>query len=119
MYYLFIIIGLFFINTTAQTWSYLGYNTANEGTVKINFFIFIFIAKKLNQQNGFVYVLQLDVTRNVVFIGGSFSTAGGINANNIAQYNLTSSTWSSLGKFMFIFIYVCISLSSFSSLLSP
>jgi hypothetical protein len=37
-------------------------------------------------------------SNNNVYVGGFFSTAGGISANNIAKWNPNTSTWSPLGS---------------------
>jgi len=34
---------------------------------------------------------------NEVFVGGSFTSAGGVRANNVARFNPQTNTWSSLG----------------------
>ena len=44
------------------------------------------------------YVLALAVSGSTLYAGGSFTTAGGITANDIAQWNGTS--WSALGSGM-------------------
>jgi hypothetical protein len=45
-----------------------------------------------------VFALAFDSTRNILYVGGYFSTAGGINANYVAQWNATNSIWSPLGS---------------------
>ncbi len=46
--------------------------------------------------NGSVYFILVNGTD--VYIGGQFSSAGGIAANNIVQYNSSTGAWSSLGN---------------------
>ncbi len=60
-------------NTTNSTWSLLGTST-NNGV------------------GGNVYALT--VIDNILYVGGSFTTAGGSTANNIAKW--TGSEWKSL-----------------------
>lgn len=52
--------------------------------------------------NGSVYAITNVVTdpttgEYVCYVGGEFSEAGGVPANNIAIWNITTSTWSALG----------------------
>lgn len=47
-----------------------------------------------NGVNGSVYVVAIDGPD--VYVGGKFTTAGGLAANNIAKWNTTTSTWSAL-----------------------
>ena len=44
-----------------------------------------------------VFSTIVDNSNNLLYVAGSFNTAGGITANNIAVWNLNSSTWSSIG----------------------
>jgi len=44
--------------------------------------------------NGFIYAMT--VYKNELYVGGRFSTAGGVSAHNIAKWNGT--TWSALGE---------------------
>ena len=43
-----------------------------------------------------LYVQTLAVSGNTLYAGGAFSTAGGVQANNIARWNGTN--WSVLGS---------------------
>jgi len=59
----------------------------------------------LTQENGAVgdvYAMRVDSTRGVVYVGGSFSSvrAGStrVRVNGLAQLNLKSRTWSSVGR---------------------
>ncbi len=63
-------------NLTTNTWHTLGTGTSNG-------------------VNSGVYALA--VSGDNVFVGGSFTQAGGLPANRVARYNLTTDTWSSLG----------------------
>jgi len=46
--------------------------------------------------NNDVYVVVL--SGDNLYVGGAFTTAGGISANRVAVWNITTSTWSSLGS---------------------
>jgi N-acetylneuraminic acid mutarotase len=67
-------------NTQTNTWSSLGTGSSN-GVSGI----------------GLVYVNALAVVGNEVFVGGSFTEAGGVSANGVARFNTQTNTWSSLG----------------------
>ena len=43
-----------------------------------------------------VNAIAVDSVRNVLYVGGKFITAGGISANGIAKWDMTTSTWSAL-----------------------
>lgn len=60
-----------------QTWSSLGAGVANG-------------------VNGRVYTIA--VAGSEVYVGGSFTQAGGVLANRVARFNTATSTWSSLGN---------------------
>jgi hypothetical protein len=63
-------------NTQTNTWSTLGTGSSNG-------------------VNDYVYALA--VVGNEVVVGGSFTSAGGVRANNVARFNTQTNTWSSLG----------------------
>jgi hypothetical protein len=44
-----------------------------------------------------MYVLALAVVGNEVVVGGDFTLAGGVSANNVARFNTQTNTWSTLG----------------------
>jgi hypothetical protein len=44
-----------------------------------------------------VWALAFDAGGNILYVGGSFTTAGGITTNSIAQWNAGFSTWAALG----------------------
>lgn len=49
--------------------------------------------------NGIVNALAVDQQRQFLFVGGSFSRAGGVpNLNNIVRYDITTAAWSSLNS---------------------
>jgi len=68
--------GVARFNTQTNTWSSLGTGTSNG-------------------VNNFVTALA--VVGNEVFVGGNFTSAGGVSANNVARFNTQTNTWSSLG----------------------
>lgn len=45
-----------------------------------------------------VYALALDNTRNRLYVGGYFDTAGDVSANNIAYWDITLSNWFAMGN---------------------
>jgi hypothetical protein len=63
-------------NTQTNTWSTLGTGSQNG----VNY-----------------YVNALAVVGNEVFVGGAFTSAGGVSANKVARFNTQTNTWSSLG----------------------
>ena len=46
--------------------------------------------------NGAVYAVEVDDINGYIYVGGSFSSAGGVIASNVARYNIVSKTWESL-----------------------
>jgi hypothetical protein len=64
-------------NTQTNTWSTLGTGSSNG-------------------VNG-VVVYALAVVGDEVFVGGTFTSAGGVSANGVARFNTQTNTWSSLG----------------------
>jgi hypothetical protein len=63
-------------NTQTNTWSSLGTGSSNG-------------------VNNWVFALA--VVGNEVFVGGFFTSAGGVSANGVARFNTLTNTWSSLG----------------------
>jgi len=46
-----------------------------------------------------IYIISVAIdSNNNVYIGGSFTTAGGVSANYVAKWNPNTSTWSALGS---------------------
>jgi hypothetical protein len=64
-------------NTTTGNWSALGSGIGGDATI---------------------YVSSIAVNAGNVYVGGWFSTAGGVAANNIARWSTTGSSWSALGS---------------------
>jgi hypothetical protein len=64
-------------NTLTNTWSSLGTGSQN------------------GVSGGDVYALA--VVGNEVYVGGRFTSAGGVSANRVARFNTLTNTWSSLG----------------------
>jgi hypothetical protein len=65
-------------NPNTSTWSALGTGTNTGGDINVK-------------------SVAIDSANNV-YIGGSFTTAGGVPANYIAKWNPNTSTWSALGN---------------------
>jgi uncharacterized protein YfaQ (DUF2300 family) len=68
-------------NTQTNTWSALGTGSSNG----------------VSSVGGFATVYALAVVGNEVYVGGSFTSAGGVSANNVARFNTQTNTWSALG----------------------
>jgi hypothetical protein len=62
-------------NTQTNTWSSLGTGSSNG----VNY-----------------WVQALAVVGNEVYVGGTFTSAGGVSANQVARFNTQTNTWSSL-----------------------
>ena len=67
-------------NTQTNTWSTLGTGSSNG----------------VSGFYPYVTALAVDGQGNV-FVGGSFTEAGGVSANNVARFNTQTNTWSTLG----------------------
>jgi hypothetical protein len=63
-------------NTQTNTWSALGTTTVGVAT----------------------QARSLLSIGNDLYVGGSFTTAGGVSANNVARFNIQNNTWSALGS---------------------
>jgi hypothetical protein len=63
-------------NTQTNTWSSLGTGSSNGVDGRVT---------------------ALAVVGNEVFVGGWFTSAGGVRANNVARFNTQTNTWSTLG----------------------
>ena len=63
-------------NTQTNTWSALGTGSSNG----------------VND-----WVSALAVVGNEVYVGGAFTSAGGVSANRVARFNTLTNTWSALG----------------------
>jgi hypothetical protein len=67
-------------NTQTNTWSTLGTGSSNGVSGDI-----------------FSAVNALAVVGDEVFVGGEFTSAGGVSANRVARFNTQTNTWSTLG----------------------
>jgi hypothetical protein len=67
-------------HTASGTWSTLG--TGSQNGVS---------------GGSFTAVSALAVVGNEVYVGGDFTSAGGVSANRVARFNTLTNTWSSLG----------------------
>jgi len=59
------------------------------------------ILKYLNlggELTGVCNTIEFDSSGNNMYVGGNFTSIGGISANNIAVYNVDTSSWSALGS---------------------
>jgi N-acetylneuraminic acid mutarotase len=63
-------------NTQTNTWSTLGTGSSNGVSGRVT---------------------ALAVVGNEVFVGGRFTSAGGVSANYVARFNTQTNTWSTLG----------------------
>jgi N-acetylneuraminic acid mutarotase len=63
-------------NTQTNTWSTLGTGSSNGVNGEVN---------------------ALAVVGDEVFVGGAFTSAGGVSANGVARFNTQTNTWSTLG----------------------
>jgi len=63
-------------HTASGTWSTLGTGSSNG----VNYWVY-----------------ALAVSGNEMFVGGLFTSAGGVSANNVARFNTLTNTWSTLG----------------------
>ena len=63
-------------NTQTNTWSTLGTGSSNGVSNAVT---------------------ALAVSGNEVYVGGSFTSAGGVSANRVARFNTQTNTWSRLG----------------------
>jgi len=70
--------GSFFYFDNSNLWSVVGTSSSNGVPVS-------------------VFALQVDSLGNL-YVGGTFTTAGDVSANNIAKYNIASNNWSALGS---------------------
>jgi len=84
-------------NVSTSEWSALGDNEI------VNSFDYVYgvydhrLHKSPNNGlNGTCYAIVFDVFGNV-YVGGKFTTAGGIVTNNIAKWTISTSAWSELG----------------------
>jgi len=68
-------------NPQTNTWSALGTGSSNGVSV----------------DSIFPIVYALAVVGNEVFVGGRFTSAGGVSANRVARFNTQTNTWSALG----------------------
>jgi hypothetical protein len=67
--------GVARFNTQTNTWSALGTGSSNGVNSDVN---------------------ALAVVGNEVYVGGSFTSAGGVSANRVARFNTQTNTWSAL-----------------------
>jgi hypothetical protein len=67
-------------NTQTNTWSTLGTGSSNGVSGGAS-----------------SYVSALAVVGNEVYVGGNFTSAGGVSANYVARFNTQTNTWSTLG----------------------
>jgi hypothetical protein len=68
--------GVARFNTQTNTWSTLGTGSSNGVNYEVR---------------------ALAVSGNEVYVGGAFTQAGGVSANNVARFNTQTNTWSTLG----------------------
>lgn len=44
------------------------------------------------------YAVAYDSANNILYVGGAFTTAGGVSASRVAKYDVSTNTWSALGS---------------------
>jgi len=68
------------------------YGTFTMGTGASNIFMKnIIIQSQVNSSFSVSYVVSIG---NILYVGGTFTSIGGISANRIASYNISTNTWS-------------------------
>jgi len=83
---------------------YAGGVFTNAGTLSVNHIAewngtaWSALGSPSNGVNGQVLALAVDTNRNILYVGGTFSTAGGVAASNIAKWN--GNSWTNLGSGM-------------------
>ena len=45
-----------------------------------------------------VYAVAFDATNQILYLGGDFTNAGGVAVNSLAQYNVSTHVWASVGS---------------------
>jgi len=83
------------IQNTSRNFLILG--TSQSVTQSINPPTYTSLNSQLNASVDFINVVAVD-SKGLVYVGGGFSSIGGVTANNVAVYNPTTQLWSALGS---------------------
>jgi hypothetical protein len=76
--------------------NYLILGSSTNSITPINPATYTNLDTSLNMAVDFINVSAVD-SKGLVYVGGGFSTIGGVPANNVAVYNPVTNLWSSLG----------------------
>lgn len=96
------IVNAFAIDSTRNILYFAGYFTSVNGTTNNRIGRYDIVNNSWGAPlgsglNDRVLTLALDSSRNMLFIGGVFSTANGTTVNAIVRYDIVNATWNAMG----------------------